>query len=458
MLQVCEYNPRDYLNWLARTSDFASVEKRGRLRHTAKASLIQLIIAVMLLAGYVASLSLIWLMHAPIGLAVAIVCLAVTPYVVAYAVLVPLFIARFTVQYPLERFTMRKARARLAASSAQIIAVAGSFGKTSMRDILRTVLSEGKTVAAPPESYNTPLGISRFVQGLSGHEEVLVFELGEYYPGDVRRLSNLVQPDIGVITGVNEAHLSKFKTIDRTVGTIFELADWLGDKLVFVNGDNQLASEAARTGHVLYSREGSGPWRVGHASTGLGGTTFDLANGGLKIHVRTHLLGLHQVGPLAAAADLAFRLGMSPRQIETGLSKVKPFAHRLEPKVDSDGVTILDDSYNGNPDGVAAVISFLGTLTGHRRIYVTPGLVEMGHQSRQVHEHIGRLLAEAGIETIVLIRNSATPHIARGLGQAKYSGEVLWFDDGPSSVAAIPHMTTRGDVVLLQNDWPDQYA
>src|SRR6202042_107476 len=109
-------------------------------------------------------------------------------------------------------------------------------------------------------------------------------------------------------------------------------------------------------------------------------------------------LGLPPIAPLAAAADIALRLGLTPEQIGRGIAAVKPFDHRLEPTQTATGVTMLDDSYNGNPDGTAAVINFLATLKHPRRFYVTPGLVEMGPRTAAVHEQIGRHLAEAGIE------------------------------------------------------------
>ncbi|MDP2656311.1 MAG: cyanophycin synthetase, partial [bacterium] len=117
----------------------------------------------------------------------------------------------------------------------------------------------------------------------------------------------------------------------------------------------------------------------------------------------------------------------------------------------------LDDSYNGNPDGVRVVINFLASLKHHRRWYITPGLVEMGDKTKEIHHDIGYQLASAGIEKVVLIKNSVTPHIERGLKESQFSGEIMWFDDALSAFAALPHLTVSGDVVLLQNDWPDQY-
>lgn len=457
MLQASEYDIRDYLAWYHRTKNFAHVERRKRFVKTAK-SLGVLFIAwgtVLLFIG--CGISLAWTAAGFFRYAGFILSILLAPYFVAYGLVVPLLVMNIFIQRPVEYLILKKMRKKLRVHHAVKIGIAGSFGKTSMREILKTVLSEGKKVAAPPQSYNTPLGISQFVKTLTGDEEVLIFEFGEYCPGDIRTLCDLVRPDFGIITGINEAHLQKFKSLDRTVKTVYELADCLGEKSVYVNGENILARSNARSGHRVYSRERMGDWKIDKQATGLTGTSFILMKNGLALELTSKLLGLHQIGPLALAADLALQLGLSEDQVKRGIAKTAPFDHRLEPKTDSTGVITLDDSYNGNPDGVKAVMEFLASLEGHRRFYVTPGLVEMGVRTEEVHKRIGRSLAEAHIEKVVLVRNSVTPFIAKGLDEALYAGEILWFDDALAAFAALPHMTVAGDVVLLQNDWPDQY-
>lgn len=457
MLQASEYNIPDYLAWFHRVSDFSTVEKRKQLKKTSKALLIlalswALVIVFVLLAVW------FFLLASPLGYALGLLTLVTLPFLLAYGITVPLIAIQILVQKPIEYAVIKKAKDALAKHKAVKIGVAGSFGKTTMREILKTVLAEGKHVATPPHSYNTPLGISSFVKTLKGDEEVLIFEMGEYYTGDVRKLCDLVQPDMGVITGINEAHLHKFKTLDKTVKTIYELADFLKDKPVYVNGENKLAKENARPEHIVYDRSGTADLKVENAKTDLNGVSFALTHEGKKFEITSALLGLHQIGPLVATVDIALQLGLSPEQVQKGVSNTKPFDHRLEPKTDDAGIITLDDSYNGNPDGVKAVINFLASLKNHRRFYVTPGLVEMGARTKAVHRDIGKWLAEADIEKVVLMRNSVTPYIEEGLKSAGYQGEVLWFDEALQAFAALPHMTVKGDVVLLQNDWPDQYA
>lgn len=456
MLQACEYKISDYVVWLHRVEDFNVVEKRKQLTKSSKALLL-------LVLGYA-----LWTLLIGLGVFIiltvsawysyvfGVMIILTAPFLLAYLILLSLLCIQL-LQKPVESIIVNRARETLAKHPGLKIAIAGSYGKTTMREILKTVLAEGKTVAAPPHSYNTPLGISRFVQGLSGDEDVLIFELGEYYPGDVRTLCELVGPDMGIITGINEAHLEKFKTLERTTQTIFELADYLGDRPLYINGESELARKHAQPGHRIYDQNGIGAWQVVGAKTDLSGTSFTLEKGAAELSLQSELLGLHQVGPLATAAVIAKEIGISEVDIRAGIKKTKPFAHRLEPRTDDTGVTILDDSYNGNPDGVRAVITFLATLEG-RRFYVTPGLVEMGRQTKSVHQAIGRQLAQAGVENVILIKNSVTPYIEQGLIDNQYTGTVLWFDDAFAAFAALPHLTVKGDIIVLQNDWPDQYA
>ncbi|MBI4224941.1 MAG: UDP-N-acetylmuramoyl-tripeptide--D-alanyl-D-alanine ligase [Candidatus Sungbacteria bacterium] len=458
MLQASEYDVRDYLKWYHRTKDFTHVERRKSLVKTGKVLLLLGMAWIVLLLLYGAAIFLWWQSDALFASLLGLILLLLTPFLLAYLIVIPLGIIRFFIQLPVEYFLLRRTQQELATHKAVKIAIAGSFGKTSMREILKTVLSQGKKVAAPPESFNTPLGIRKFVNGLAGNEEVLIFELGEYYPGDVAALCRLVNPQWGVITGVNEAHLEKFKSVDAAAKTIFELADWLGAQPLYINGESNLAQKNARPGDLIYSRSGVGEWKVEDAKSDLTGTSFVLIKGNTTFQLHSGLLGLHQVGPLAAAVDIASRLGLSAQEIERGVAATKPFAHRLEPRTDQSGAVTLDDSYNGNPDGVKAVIEFLASLKDHRRFYVTPGLVEMGRRSEAIHREIGKQLAAAHIEKVVLIKNSVTSWVAEGLREVHYDGEIIWFDDGLSAFAALPHLTVKGDIVLLQNDWPDQYA
>lgn len=458
MLQASEYSVRDYLHWLPRVENFRTVETRKNLVTTKKALLFLVGASVLLVISYAAALGSFFLFQSPLNALLSAIIVLAAPYIVAYGILIPLFLFNFFIQYPVTRFKIARAHEKLKKSKAIKIAIAGSYGKTSMREILRTVIGQGKRVQSPEGSINTPLGICNFIEGLKGDEEVLIFEFGEYYPGDITELSHLVRPDIGIITGVNEAHLEKFRRIEATTKTIFELAEYMGNKPLYVNRENENVRKAAAHFHILYDRNGVLNWKVEKRKSDLSGTSFDLVQEAVRISVVSKLLGLHHIGPLVAAADIGLRVGLSLENITQGLNTTKAYDHRLEPIYDESGVITLDDSYNGNPDGASAVIDFLASLSGHRRFYVTPGLVEMGVRKEAIHREIGRKLALAQIEKVILIRNSVTPYIESGLQENKYRGEIIWYDTAHEAFSALPVLTAKGDVVLLQNDWPDQYA
>lgn len=456
MLQASEYNVRDYLRWCHRTRDFTHVEKRKHLEKTPKALALLALAWTMIIAWVIAVMSFVGSTGSDVPLVVGAGVVFLLPFYLPYVILIPLALLQ-VIQAPIQAYLVNQAKRTLSKHPAVKIAIAGSYGKTSTREILKTVLSEGKKVAAPRGSYNTPLGIAAFVRALKGDEDVLIFELGEYYPGDVRKLARIINPEWGVITGVNEAHLEKFKSLERTADTIFELAEIVDSTKLYINGENELAKNRRKNGNILYSREGASTWQVSETHTDLSGTTFVLSNDISTLSVKTKLLGIHMIGPLVVAVDIAQKLGLTISQIERGIEKTKPFSHRLEPKKWTDDVTFLDDSYNGNPDGVRAAIAFLASLSG-RRLYVTPGLVETGERVKEVHEEIGKELAKASIPKVVLIKNSVTPYIDAGLAVAGFKGEVLWYDDMPSCLLALRALALPGDIILVQNDWPDQYA
>jgi UDP-N-acetylmuramoyl-tripeptide--D-alanyl-D-alanine ligase len=454
MMQASEYYVADYLRWYHHTKDFRVVEHRKRIVYTAKA-------IVLLVAGhFILALSLGVILFGLLSSSDVFRILAAAlfltlPLTFPYLMVWPLFLLNLC-QAPVEFCIVLHAKRKLRRHKGVRIAIAGSFGKTSMREILKAILSEGKKVASPGGSHNTPLAISSFIRSLTGNEEVLIFEFGEYYPGDIKKLCKIVDPQWGIITGVNEAHLERFKDIQATRATIFELADFLAGRPLYVNNENEIAFAHAPTGSITYDRHGAGAWHVDSATAGLSGTSLAMSRGIDRVVATTRLLGLHNVGPLAACADIATRLGLSPKNIEDGITKTVPFEHRLQAH-SAGGITTIDDSYNGNPDGVKAATEFLGSLQGVRRWYVTPGLVEMGSRKKEVHLAIGKQIADAGIEKAVLIKNSVTPYIAEGIKSGAFNVDIFWFDDALAAFKALPSMTAEGDVVLIQNDWPDQY-
>jgi len=434
--------------------------KRRKLDYTKKARLLLVFAWVILLATYVGSFLLLIqsVVLASVLLAgLAIILLAVSPLVLAYGIAVPLWLGYKIIQAPKQRQMVEAARQTLSNHPALKIAVAGSYGKTTAKEVLRTVLGEGKRVAFTPGNMNTIIGISRFAQSLDGDEDILIFELGEERVGDVRELCALIQPDIGVITGVNEAHLSSFGTLDRTVATIFELEDYLGDKPLYKNKESPLVASKIKSNDILaFSRSGTDGWRVGDVQTDIHGTTFSVKKDAKTTSVHTGLLGNHNIGVITAAVAIADSVGLSTSQIVDGIKKTVPFEHRMQPR-QMQGAWVIDDTYNGNSEGVQVGLLLLKELDAKRRIYITPGLVEQGDKTREVHVKIGRQIAEVA-DVVVLMQNSVTDYIIDGLRKAKFGGRMLVVDNPLEFYTNLDHFVASGDVVLMQNDWTDNYA
>ncbi len=168
-------------------------------------------------------------------------------------------------------------------------------------------------------------------------------------------------------------------------------------------------------------------------------------------------MGEYAVADTEAAIKVAKILGMEEKEIVKGLVNVKPVEHRLEPINSSSGVLVIDDSYNGNPAGVSEAIKVLSRFGSRRKIYITPGLVEIGKEVKAVHIEIGRELATV-VDLVILIKNSVTPYIEMGLMSAKFPKEkILWFNSAQTAHAELKNILKPNDVVLFQNDWGDQY-
>ena len=461
MLQASEYNIVSYWQWLCRVQDLRVVSKRNSLRMTAKAKLIRAFLATAYLLLWVSVVILLYVgirdSHYALVLG-GMSVLLLLPWLLSLAVVPLVWVGETCMQRPRTRRTIRAATRKIAQHPGRKIAIAGSYGKTTMKETLKTILSVKLDVAATPGNLNTPLGTVKFAGHLSGQEEVVIFELGESHTGDVAELCEITQPSIGVVTGINEAHLASFGSLENTVATVFELGEYLGDKPLYKNAESELVlKEIAADDPLAYSARGVNGWRVRDVSSGLDGTKFRAQKDEIDIELHSGLLGVHQVGPLIACVDIAYQLGLSPEQIVEGVGYTKPFAHRMQPRQALSGAWIIDDTYNGNPQGVAVGLEFLkqADVSG-RKIYVTPGLVEQGDATKQVHMAIGEQAAFC--DEVVLMRNSTTDFIRAGLKKAQFVGKLTVIDDPLAFYRQIDGYIERGDVALLQNDWPDNYS
>ncbi|MCA9327897.1 hypothetical protein KDA14_05195, partial [Candidatus Saccharibacteria bacterium] len=377
------------------------------------------------------------------------------PVVWAHLLAAVVFVGQLVFVKSRETSQARLARELFTAHPGMRIAVAGSYGKTSMKELLATVLSEGKNVAATPGNMNVVSSHLKFAQALTGDEDIVIVEFGEGKPGDVARFSDIVRPSHAVITGLAPAHLDQYKTLEAAGKDVFSVASAV--EHVYVNADSPETESFMRGGYETYGAAGALGWSVKHAKTDISGTTFELHKKGRKtLKLQSKLVGLHHVGPLAFVAAFAMQTGMTEKQIRDGVAKTAPYEHRMQPYA-LNGAWILDDTYNGNLEGIRAGTALLASLKAKRKWYVTPGLVDQGQDVAKIHREIGALIAEARPDVVVLMQNSTTEHIIAGLETAGFKGELRIQDDPLEFYLQLGDIVAKGDVVLMQNDWTDNY-
>jgi UDP-N-acetylmuramoyl-tripeptide--D-alanyl-D-alanine ligase len=387
MLQACEYQVRPYLKWFWRTNDFGKVMYRKTLVKTKPAKLLLAAIGIGMLAQFVLAIHYGIVSYqngvaAEVLLATGIFLL--TPMTWAHLIVLPLEIGRLVISKPKQKVVIKRSRKTFANQKAIKIAIAGSYGKTTMKEILLTVLSEGKRVAATPANKNVAISHAYFANKLKGDEDVLIIEYGEGAPGDVAKFARITKPDIGIITGLAPAHLDRYKTLQATGQDIFSLSKFVKPKDLYINGDSETIKPFIENRVNVFDHSDALGWSIEDIKVSINNLSFTMKKGKDSLKLVSQLLGRHQVAPLALAAALAIELGLSKEQVKAGIAKIAPFEHRMKPYMLS-GAWILDDTYNGNIEGMKAGLEMLAELPAKRKIYITPGLVDQGKDEAKIH-------------------------------------------------------------------------
>ncbi len=329
------------------------------------------------------------------------------------------------------------------------VAVVGSYGKTSVKNILKTLLGEKYTVVETPASYNTPMGIAKTVRSEEFNgKEVFIAEMGARRKGDIRELCDLVHPDYALFTGVCEQHILTFGSIENVLKEKSEVLRH-GAKIV-VCGEG-LRGRVERSDGVLFAGENN----IQNLQISTEKTTFTLLVGGEKLAVETPLLGRSAAENIAMAATLAYEMGLTAAELSAGIAKLQPTPHRLA-RMENGGVVILDDGYNGNIKGAAVALEVLQSATG-RRCVVTPGLVEGGILEEALNERLGELIAQSGVEKVILVGETLVGAVKTGYMRSGDEERLTVVKTLQAAQEALAEWVQSGDTVLFLNDLPDIY-
>ncbi len=366
------------------------------------------------------------------------------------------------VNKPFENFRNKrfvdKARLILKQSRAVKIGITGSYGKTSVKELLKYMLSECGSVISTPESYNTPLGIALTVKdGVDA--DFFIAEMGAKKQGDVKELCDIVMPSVGVLTGINFQHLQTFGSSVAIKKTKFELFESLaGDKTAVFSADSVGSKELyGRFVGDKYSAGINGDFvRAENVVLSEKGSSFDLIIKGEKpVRCETPLLGKHNVSNVCLAAAVAFKLGASVSNIVCGAAKCYPVPHRLQPIKSECGGIILDDAYNSSEDGASAALDVLSEFSG-KKIVVTPGLVELGERQEIANEELGKRIAEVA-DAVAITGKTNVDALKRGLSSKMSESEIIFADTAIDAVQSLGKIK-EGEVCLFLNDLPDSFS
>jgi UDP-N-acetylmuramoyl-tripeptide--D-alanyl-D-alanine ligase len=373
------------------------------------------------------------------------------------------------------RTYVRRARERLLKVAPTVVAITGSYGKTSTKGYVAHLVAGSRTVVASPASFNNRAGLARAVnENLADGTDVFVAEMGTYGPGEIAELSSWLVPDIAVITAIGPVHLERFRTEDRIVEAKAEILP--AARAVVLNVDDErlalLAVRAEERGQRVrrvsaespdadvYLRrrppaDGPGAGDDGAPTLVVDGTEVGPSAPGA------------QPGNVACAVAVALELGVPVAEIGRRIPTLPTAPHRLEAGVGAGGFLVLDDTYNANPAGAGAALEALTTMAppSGRKVVVTPGMVELGPVQAERNAAFGRAAAAVADDLVVVGRTNRRALLAGANGGATADGpgagrepvRCVVVADRNEAVAWVRDHLGPGDIVLYENDLPDHY-
>ena len=331
----------------------------------------------------------------------------------------------------------------------EVVAVTGSAGKTSTKDVIAEMLSvkmpAGKTIG----NFNNHVGVPLSILRLPAAARVAVLEIGMNHAGEIRDLSAIARPRIGVVTNVGHAHMEAFDSIEGVAAAKRELIEALPiDGVAVLNADDPLVirfREVHRGRTITYGLSEGADVRAEQVQYTADGVRFQV-NG---VQFESRLMGRHSILNLLAGIAVAGLYGIQPDQLTGVVSELSAGAMRGQRFVHND-ILILNDCYNSNPDAARAMIDVLRETPAKRRIAVLGEMLELGHWAESLHRDVGIYVANCGIDVLVGIRGEAR-HLVDAAREAGQAVDAAFFS--PDTTAAgdyLRQIARPGDVILFK--------
>ena len=348
-----------------------------------------------------------------------------------------------------------RARRRLARVNPMIVAITGSFGKTSTKHHLAELLAGSTSVVPTPRSFNNRAGLARAInEHLVDGTKVFIAEMGTYGPGEIRSMCSWCQPDVSVLTSIGPVHLERFGTIERIVASKAEIAETAREVVCNVDDARlrELAASLRASGRAVLT---AGSAHAGaEVRVEVVAERWRVIVRGETVLVTSPIPGI-QATNLACALAAGIALGFDPSVLASRIPRVAPVANRLTVASAPSGVLVIDDTYNSNPAGAGAALELLGGLPVEgRRVVVTPGMVELGSRQRTENEAFAGAAARVAAVIVVVGRTNLA---ALRKGAEAGGAAIVRVPTRERAVEWVRGSLGHGDSVLYENDLPDHY-
>jgi UDP-N-acetylmuramoyl-tripeptide--D-alanyl-D-alanine ligase len=373
----------------------------------------------------------------------------------------------FPLEHVIGLYYIRKAKNKLSQSNHLLkIGITGSYGKTTTKNILGSILATKYLTVKTPASYNTPMGISKCTnQELKPQTEIFIAEMGAFRIGEIRFLSDIVRPKVGIVTAVGPQHISTFKTVERVLQTKMELIEALPeDGIGIVNTDNEYIK-----GYQGHPRCRMISFAIHDESADYQGRNlayynlkmvFDIYHHGkLLLTATTSLLGVHNAYNILAGVACAMEISaigykIPVSKILEGIERMEGVPHRL--KLEQRGkMAVLDDSYNSNIDGFLSAIDVASRFE-RKKILITPGIVDAGKKQGELNRRVASSITKV-FNGVYLISNPATKEMAKFFEEVDYRSFQVYQKFQEAYADVVNKYQNEEIVLLIENDLPDNF-
>ena len=355
-------------------------------------------------------------------------------------------------------YYIKKAHNKLINSKCTVISIVGSYAKTSVKNILKAFLSTKYKVEASPNSFNTPLGLAKFINSIDLTQDMLVIlEKGAKKVNDIKKLCKLYPPTHAIVTGITGQHLSTFKTLSNIIKAKSEIMNFLSTEgFCVLNADDINSSGCFLKGDAKKISVGKNgkDYAISDVSVGISGTSFLLTENANRYKVKTPLLSSINALNISLALALAHKLNCDIDKMLNVAAFLPYVPHRLELIVSHNGY-IIDDSYNANTEGVKGLTEVLSTYKG-KKIIVSQGIVELGVRAYEQNFILGEKLSE--IADICYLTGINADAIADGLKKGKTEEhKIIKVNNINEAVKDMQKYVSENSVIVFQNDLPDNF-